>query len=295
MYVPGGRALYPSTVLMTVIPARVAGVNEVIVVSPGPAPVILAACHLAGVDTLYRVGGAQAIAALAYGTETVPRVDKIVGPGNVYVATAKRLCYGQADIDQIAGPSEVLIVADRTADPEFAAADMLAQAEHDPLAAAVCVTPDAGLARRVAAALDRQLAALPRRAIAIRALAAFGAILELAVRKPAHWMNHVHHAGAVFLGQDAPEAFGDYLAGPNHVLPTGGTARFGSPLGVYDFVKRTSVIEARPRTLAQLGPAVVRLALLEGLDAHGRAVELRLAARRRRPAGRGRARVRGVA
>jgi len=315
VYVPGGRALYPSTVLMTVIPARVAGVNEVIVVSPGPAPVILAACHLAGVDTLYRVGGAQAIAALAYGTETVPRVDKIVGPGNVYVATAKRLCYGQADIDQIAGPSEVLIVADRTADPEFAAADMLAQAEHDPLAAAVCVTPDAGLASRVAAALDRQLAVLPRRAIAMRALAAFGAILivrsldeaiaianrlapehlELAVRKPAHWMNHVHHAGAVFLGQDAPEAFGDYLAGPNHVLPTGGTARFGSPLGVYDFVKRTSVIEARPRTLAQLGPAVVRLARLEGLDAHGRAVELRLAARRRRPAGRGRARVRGVA
>ena len=313
VYVPGGRALYPSTVLMTVIPARVAGVREVIAVSPGPAPVILAACHLAGVDALYRVGGAQAIAALAYGTKTVPRVDKIVGPGNIYVATAKRLCYGQADIDQVAGPSEVLIVAARSADPEFAAADMLAQAEHDPLAAAVCVTPDAGVARRVAAALDRQLAVLPRRTIAARALAAFGAILvvgsldeafaivnrlapehlELALRTPRRWMDRVRHAGAVFLGQDAPEAFGDYLAGPNHVLPTGGTARFGSPLGVYDFVKRTSVIEAGPRTLARLGPAVVRLARLEGLDAHGRAVEQRLAARRRRPAGR--RRVRGVA
>jgi len=315
VYVPGGRALYPSTVLMTVIPARVAGVREVIAVSPGPAPVILAACHLAGVDALYRVGGAQAIAALAYGTKTVPRVDKIVGPGNIYVATAKRLCYGQADIDQVAGPSEVLIVADRSADPEFAAADMLAQAEHDPLAAAVCVTPDAGVARRVAAALDRQLAVLPRRTIAARALAAFGAILvvgsldeafaivnrlapehlELALRTPRRWMDRVRHAGAVFLGQDAPEAFGDYLAGPNHVLPTGGTARFGSPLGVYDFVKRTSVIEAGPRTLARLGPAVVRLARLEGLDAHGRAVEQRLAARRWRPTGRGRAHVRGVA
>ena len=315
VYVPGGRALYPSTVLMTVIPARVAGVREVIAVSPGPAPIILAACHLAGVDAMYRVGGAQAIAALAYGTRTVPRVDKIVGPGNIYVATAKRLCYGQTDIDLIAGPSEVLIVADRSADPEFAAADMLAQAEHDPLAAAVCVTPDAGLARRVAAALDRQLAVLPRRAVAARALTAFGAILvvrsldeafaivnrlapehlELALRAPGRWVDHVRHAGAVFLGQDAPEAFGDYLAGPNHVLPTGGTARFGSPLGVYDFVKRTSVIEARPGTLARLGPAVARLARLEGLDAHGRAVEQRLAARRRRPVGRGRARVRGVA
>ncbi|HEY3188401.1 MAG TPA: histidinol dehydrogenase, partial [Solirubrobacteraceae bacterium] len=265
VYVPGGRALYPSTVLMTVIPARVAGVREVIAVSPGAAPIILAACHVAGVDRLFRLGGAQAIAALAYGTETVPRVDKIVGPGNVWVATAKRACYGQVDIDQIAGPSEVLIVADGSADPELVAADMLAQAEHDPQAAAVCLTSDTNLARRVAVALDRQLALLPRRRIAARALASFGAIvvvpsvadaialanrlapehLELAVRAPRRWVASVRHAGAVFVGQDAPEAFGDYLAGPNHVLPTGGTARFGSPLGVYDFVKRTSVIEAR--------------------------------------------------
>jgi histidinol dehydrogenase len=303
VYVPGGRAAYPSTVLMTVIPARVAGVREVVAVSPvGPAgdtPVILAACHVAGVDALYRVGGAQAVAALAFGTATIPRVDKIVGPGNIYVATAKRLCYGTVDIDAIAGPSEVLIVADGSADPDLVAADMLAQAEHDPLAAAVCVTPVARLARRVAAALDAQLAALPRRAIAGRALAAFGAIvvtrsmseaialanriapehLELAVREPRRLLDAIRHAGAIFLGQDAPEAFGDYLAGPNHVLPTGGTARFSSPLGVYDFVKRTSVIEASPRTLARLGPAVVRLARLEGLDAHGRAVERRLAAR----------------
>jgi len=320
--VPGGRAAYPSTVLMTVIPARVAGVGEVIAVSPvgkdGDAPIILAACHLAGVDSLFRIGGAQAVAALAYGTESVPRVDKIVGPGNLWVATAKRLVFGQVDIDSIAGPSEVLVVADGAADAELVAADLLAQAEHDPLAAAICVTPDRRLAARVAAALDRQLASLPRRAIAARALANFGAIvvvrslaqaleianhlapehLELAVRAPRRWLARVRHAGAVFLGQDAPEAFGDYLAGPNHVLPTGGTARFASPLGVYDFVKRTSIIEAGPRTMARLGPAVVRLARLEGLDAHGRAVERRLVgvgARRGPAAGRGRGPKRSLA
>ena len=301
VYVPGGRAAYPSTVLMTVIPARVAGVGEVVGVSPmrdGDNPVVLAACHVAGLDALYRVGGAQAIAALAFGTKTIPRVDKIVGPGNIWVATAKRLCFGQVDIDSIAGPSEVLIVADGSADAALVAADMLAQAEHDPLAAAVCVTSDRRLAARVAAALDEQLAALPRRAIARRALAAFGAIvvvrttaeavvlanrlapehLELLVRRPDAWARRVRHAGAIFVGPWAPEAFGDYLAGPNHVLPTGGTARFASPLGVYDFVKRTSLIRAGRRTLARLGPAVTRLARLEGLDAHGRAVERRLAA-----------------
>jgi len=301
VYVPGGLAAYPSSVLMAVIPARVAGVREVIAVTPagvgGVHPVVLAACHLTGVDAIFRVGGAQAVAALAYGTASVPRVDKIVGPGNVWVATAKRLCYGQVDIDAIAGPSEVLIVADRSADPALVAADMLAQAEHDPLAAAVCVTPDARLAVRVAAALDAQLASLPRRAVAARALARFGAIvvvrslpdalalanrlapehLELLVRRPRRWLAEVRHAGAVFLGPWTPEAFGDYLAGPNHVLPTGGTARFASPLGVYDFTKRTSLIEASARTLRQLGPAVVRLARAEGLDAHGRAVALRLA------------------
>jgi histidinol dehydrogenase len=301
VYVPGGRAAYPSTVLMTVIPARVAGVGEVVGVSPlrdGDNPVVLAACHVAGLDALYRVGGAQAIAALAFGTKTIPRVDKIVGPGNIWVATAKRLCFGQVDIDSIAGPSEVLIVADGSADAALVAADMLAQAEHDPLAAAVCVTSDRRLAARVAAALDEQLLALPRRAIARRALAAFGAIvvvrttaeavvlanrlapehLELLVRRPDAWARRVRHAGAIFVGPWAPEAFGDYLAGPNHVLPTGGTARFASPLGVYDFVKRTSLIRAGRRTLARLGPAVTRLARLEGLDAHGRAVERRLAA-----------------
>src|SRR4029077_7290803 len=283
------RAAYPSTVLMTAIPARVAGVRAVIAVSPvgprGDTPVVLAACHLAGVDALYRIGGAQAVAALAYGTGSVPRVDKIVGPGNIYVANAKRLPFGQVDIDSIAGPSEVLVVADGGADAEMVAADMLAQAEHAPLAAAICVTPDRRLAARVAAAVDRQLVSLPRRAVAARSLANFGAIvvvrslaeaiaianrlapehLELAVRAPRRWVARVRHAGAVFLGQDAPEAFGDYLAGPNHVLPTGGTARFASPLGVYDFVKRTSIIEAGPRTLARLGPAGRRLARRQGL------------------------------
>ncbi|MFN8544779.1 MAG: histidinol dehydrogenase [Candidatus Binatia bacterium] len=301
VYVPGGRAAYPSTVLMTAIPARVAGVDEVIAVSPagpeGHPPVILAACHVAGVDALYRVGGAQAVAALAYGTQTIPRVDKIVGPGNVFVATAKRLVFGQVDIDAIAGPSEVVIVADRTADAGMIAADMLAQAEHDPQAAAVCLTPDRRLAERVATALDAQLAALPRRALAARSLARYGAILvtgsldealaladrlapehlELAVRRPRAAASRIRNAGAIFMGQGAPEAFGDYLAGPNHVLPTGGTARFASPLGVYDFLKRTSLIEAGPRTMARLGPAIVRLARLEGLDAHGRSVEMRIA------------------
>jgi histidinol dehydrogenase len=307
LYVPAGRVPLPSTVLMTAIPARVAGVREVVAVSPARGEglaVIAAACHVAGVDALYRVGGAQAIAALAYGTATIPRVDKIVGPGNVWVATAKRLCFGAVAIDAIAGPSEVLIVADGSADPHLVAADMLAQAEHDPLAAAVCVTADRRLAARVAAALDAQLPALARRAVAARSLARFGAIvvvrstaeavllanrlapehLELLVRDPGRWAPRVRHAGAVFLGPWAPEAFGDYLAGPNHVLPTGGTARFASPLGVYDFVKRTSVIGAGPRTLRRLGPAVVRLARLEGLEAHGRAVERRLAALGGRPA-----------
>jgi histidinol dehydrogenase len=300
LYVPGGRAAYPSTVLMTAIPARVAGVGELIAVSPsgrqGCASVILAACHLAGVDALYRVGGAQAVAALAYGTETIPRVDKIVGPGNAYVATAKRLVFGQVGIDSIAGPSEVLILADARAEASLVAADMLAQAEHDPDAAAVCITPSTALAGRVAQALDRQLATLPRRAIAARSLARFGAIitvgsraeaialanalapehLELAVAQPRQWLPRIRHAGAIFFGAGAPEAFGDYLAGPNHVLPTGGTARFASPLGVWDFEKRTSVIAADRGTLVRLGPAVARLARAEGLEAHARAVELRL-------------------
>ncbi len=300
VYVPGGRAAYPSTVLMTVVPARVAGVPEVIAASPagpdGHPPIILAACHAAGVDALYRVGGAQAVAALAYGTATIPRVDKVVGPGNAFVATAKRLVYGQVGIDSIAGPSEVLIVADGSADAAVVAADMLAQAEHDPLSAAVCVTPDRRLAGRVAAALAAQLAELPRRPLAARSLARFGAVvvtrslaeavelanrlapehLELLVRAPRRWLGKIRHAGAVFVGPHTPEAFGDYLAGPSHVLPTGGTARFASPLGVYDFVKRTSLVEAGRASLRRLGPVVARLARLEGLDAHARSVDRRL-------------------
>jgi histidinol dehydrogenase len=301
LYVPGGRAAYPSTVLMTAVPASVAGVDDVVAVSPagtdGHPPIILAACHVAGVQALYRVGGAQAVAALAYGTKTIPRADKIVGPGNVFVATAKRLVFGQVDIDSIAGPSEVLIVADGSAPAAFIAADMLSQAEHDPQAAAICVTPDRRLAARVAAELERQLATLSRKATALRSLRAYGAIvvtpaladamalaerlapehLELMVRNPSRWLPKLRRAGAIFVGPHAPEAFGDYLAGPNHVLPTGGTARFASPLGVYDFVKRTSLIEATPKALRRLGPAVARLARLEGLDAHARAVECRLA------------------
>jgi histidinol dehydrogenase len=283
---------------MNVIPAKVAGVGEVIGVTPAghAGTPLLAAAHIAGVDRLFRVGGAQAIAALAYGTRSIPRVDKICGPGNVYVATAKRLVFGTVDIDMIAGPSEVLIVADWRAKPAWVAADLLSQAEHDPLAAAILVTPSAVLVRAVQAELATQLAALPRRAIARRALRRHGTAivtasvaeaiavanriapehLELAVARPERWLPAIRHAGAIFLGEHAPEPFGDYLAGPNHVLPTGGSARFSSPLGVYDFVKRSSVIGAGPRALRSLGPAVVRLAQLERLDAHARAVALRL-------------------
>ncbi|MCC6766961.1 MAG: histidinol dehydrogenase [Deltaproteobacteria bacterium] len=303
VYVPGGTAAYPSSVLMNVIPAKVAGVGEVIgVTPPGRASAeVLAAAHIAGIDRLFRVGGAQAIAALAYGTRSIPRVDKICGPGNVFVATAKRLVFGAVDIDMIAGPSEVLIVADARARADLVAADLLSQAEHDPLAAAILVTPSAALAERVARALAAQLGELPRQAIARRALARYGTAfvtatlaeavelanriapehLELAVRRPERWLPKVRHAGAIFLGEHAPEPFGDYLAGPNHVLPTGGSARFSSPLGVYDFVKRSSVIAAGPRTMATLGPVVARLARLEGLDAHARAIERRLPRRRR--------------
>ncbi len=304
VYIPGGTAAYPSSVLMNVIPAKVAGVGEIIgVTPPGRAETaVLAAAHIAGIDRLFRVGGAQAVAALAYGTRSVPRVDKICGPGNVWVATAKRLVFGAVDIDMIAGPSEVLIVADGRARPDFVAADLLSQAEHDPLAAAILITPSAALAARVAHALATQLGELSRAAIARRSLARYGTAfvttslaeavelanrlapehLELAVRRPERWLPKIRHAGAIFLGEHAPEPFGDYLAGPNHVLPTGGSARFSSPLGVYDFIKRSSVIGAGPRTLARLGPTVAKLARLEGLDAHARAVERRLEASRTR-------------
>jgi histidinol dehydrogenase len=309
LYIPGGTAFYPSSVLMNAVPARVAGVREVVAVSPphagGEPPALLAAAYIAGVDRLYRVGGAQAVAALAYGTRAIPRVDKIVGPGNAYVATAKRLVAGTVAIDMVAGPSEVLVIADADADPELVAADLLAQAEHDVNASALCVTPSARLAARIEAALAAQLEQLPRAALARLALRRNGAVivtrdldeaielaneiapehLELAVRAPHRLVSRIDHAGAIFLGHATPEAFGDYLAGPNHVLPTGGTARFSSPLGVYDFVKRTSVIGASPRALARLGPALLRLAAMEGLSAHGAAVARRLAGARANGAG----------
>ena len=300
VYVPGGTAAYPSSVLMNVIPAKVAGVKEVIVVSPpspeGDNPALLAAARIAGADAFFRVGGAQAVAALAYGTQTIPRVDKIVGPGNIYVATAKRLVFGRVDIDMIAGPSEILVIADHTAKPDYIAADMLSQAEHDTLAAPLCLTTSRRMGQAVIRELSEQLAQLPRRAIASASLRRFGAVitarnrsevvtlanaiapehLELAVKNPRTWIKDIHNTGAIFLGHLSTEPFGDYMAGPNHVLPTGGTARFSSPLGVYDFLKRTSVIQASSRALSTLGPEVVRLAKLEGLEAHARAVQYRL-------------------
>ena len=302
VYVPGGRAAYPSTVLMTVVPARVAGVREIVLVSP-PAvdgslnPAVLAAARIAGVTEAYRVGGAQAIAALAYGTATIRRVDKIVGPGNIYVALAKAQVFGDVGIDMVAGPSEVLVVADDTADAAFVAADLLAQAEHDPMARAVLLTPSSALRDAVAAELGRRLPELPRREIAGAALAGHGALvltatleeavdlanglapehLELQVADPEGLLARVRHAGAVFLGRHTPEVVGDYVAGPNHVLPTGGTARFSSALSTEDFVTRLSVIEYSPEGLAEAGPHVGRLSRVEGLDGHGAAAAVRIA------------------
>jgi histidinol dehydrogenase len=303
LYVPGGTARYPSSVLMTAVPARVAGVSEVVVTSPGVRGTgemdawTLAACHVAGVDALYRVGGAQAVAALAYGTATVPGVDKICGPGNAYVAAAKRLVFGRVDIDMIAGPSEILVLADAAADPAEVAADLIAQAEHDVRAVSVLVTPSAKLAAAVQAEVERQLADLPRREIAARSLSERGAVviaggLAEAVRladqfAPEHLALHVKdaaklvpklsRAGAVFVGTSTPEAVGDYLAGPSHVLPTAGTARFASPLSVATFRRRMSVLELSPRALASVAPAVEALARAEGLVGHWRAVEVRIA------------------
>jgi histidinol dehydrogenase len=300
VYVPGGRAAYPSTVLMTVVPARVAGVREIVLVTPAAdgrvEPVVLAAARLAGVTEGYRIGGAQAIAALAYGTARIARVDKIVGPGNIYVALAKARVFGEVGIDMVAGPSEVVVVADATADPDWVASDMLAQAEHDPMARALLVTDAGELIPKVAAALERQLAALPRRAIAAEALRANGALirvaslddavalanrlapehLELLVAVPAAVLPRVRHAGAVFLGRHTPEVVGDYVAGPNHVLPTAGTARFASPLGTEDFVKRSSVIEYSPGGLRDAAPHLRTLTRVEGLAGHGNAADLRL-------------------
>jgi len=314
VYVPGGLAAYPSSVLMNVIPAKVAGVREIVMVSPPSADSgrasVLAAAAIAGVHEFYRVGGAHAVAALAYGTATIRPVDKIVGPGNAYVQAAKRMVYGVVDIDKMAGPSEVLVIADASARADFVAADLIAQAEHGSGdESAVLVTTSSSLARDVAREIDRTLNTLPRAAAVRRVLAKRGAALvvrsldeafdisnriapehlELQIAAPARWLSRVKSAGAVFLGPMSPAPFGDYLAGPNHVLPTGGSARFASPLGAYDFLKRTSIIEASAGALHTLGPAVERLARLEGFEAHARAITVRmLALSKRRRTERGR-------
>lgn len=300
LYIPGGTASYPSSVLMNAIPAKIAGVRELALATPPQpdgsiAPPILAAAAIAGVDRIYKMGGAQAIAALAYGTETVRRVDKITGPGNIYVATAKRLVYGIVDIDMIAGPSEILIIADENADARFVAADLLAQAEHDKLAASILLTTSEALAEDVQKELALQLETLPRREIASSALHENGRIvvletldqaadmsneiapehLELCVRDPFALMGRIRHAGSVFLGNYSPEALGDYCAGPNHTLPTNGAARFSSPLSVDDFVKKSSFIYYTREALGAIGQDVAAFARAEGLEAHARSALIR--------------------
>jgi len=305
VYVPGGKAGYPSTLLMTVIPARVAGVKEIIVSSPpGPdgeiSPTTLLAAEIAGVDRVFKVGGAQAVAAMAYGTQSIPAVDKIVGPGNAWVATAKKLVFGRTGIDMIAGPSEIFVIADGSADPAVAAADLLSQAEHDELASSVLLTPDENVAKRVSGEVKAQLKQLSRESIAVKAIRDYGLIvvtqdlaeavevanrfapehLELLVKDPKALLAGIRNAGAVFLGHWTPEALGDYLAGPNHILPTGGTARFSSPLGVYDFVKRISVLSFDAKALAKYGKPAAEFASMEGLDAHGKSILARLKAKK---------------
>jgi histidinol dehydrogenase len=305
IYVPGGKASYPSSVIMNAVPARVAGVGEVIMVAPTPGGEInshvLVAARLAGVDRVFRIGGAQAVAALAYGTETVPRVDKITGPGNIYVATAKKLVFGQVGIDMIAGPSEILVINDGSGNPAHVAADLLSQAEHDELASAILITTDTGFGERTAAEVEKQLKKLSRMSIARASWDKFGAVivagsldeaiafsnriapehLELAVADPFAILPRIRNAGAIFLGHFTPEAAGDYLAGPNHTLPTGGTARFFSPLSVDDFVKKSSIVSFSEQGLKRLGPDIVRIAGLEGLEAHGRSVSIRLGTKSR--------------
>lgn len=300
IYVPGGTAAYPSSVLMNAIPAKIAGVKEIVMVTPPgkdgkPNPDILAAAKIAGVDRVFLIGGAQAVAALAYGTETVPKVDKIVGPGNIYVATAKKLLYGTVDIDMIAGPSEILIVADETANPRFLAADLMSQAEHDVLASAILLTTSERVANRTLEELERQMQTLSRRDIIERSLDDFGAIivcntmeeavsfanelapehLELAVQNPMDYLGKVDNAGSVFLGHYSPEPLGDYYAGPNHVLPTGGTARFFSPLSVDSFVKKTGFMYYTEQALREAKDDIVCLAEAEGLTAHANSIEVR--------------------
>jgi histidinol dehydrogenase len=300
LYVPGGTAAYPSSVLMNAVPAKVAGVARLVMVVPAPDgnlnPLVLAAAHLGGVSEIYRVGGAQAIAALAYGTATIAPVAKIVGPGNAYVAAAKRLVFGKVGIDMIAGPSEVLVIADDTGNADWIAADLLAQAEHDDSAQSILITDSARLAEDVAAAVTAQLAMLPRKKIAGASWNDFGAIilvksleeavplanaiaaehLEIMTADPESLSKQVRNAGAIFLGAHTPEAIGDYVGGSNHVLPTARSARFSSGLGVLDFMKRTSILKCGPEQLRALGPAAMTLGKAEGLDAHARSVGLRL-------------------
>lgn len=305
IYVPGGTAAYPSTILMSALPAKIAGVDQVIMVTPpqknGIAPAVLAAAAIAGVDAVYQVGGAQAIAALAYGTESIPAVNKIVGPGNIYVATAKKQVFGQVAIDMVAGPSEIGILADDTADAAELAADLLSQAEHDRRARPMLITDSLTLAQKVSQQVDQQLVNLPRRAIAQAAVEDRGFIavmesvpemftlmnevapehLEIQLADPSQYLSYIRNAGSVFLGRYASEPLGDYLAGPNHVLPTGGTAKFSSPLGVYDFVKKTSFIQFSKTALQADLSDITELARTEGLEAHACAVEQRFAAERK--------------
>ena len=300
VYVPGGTAAYPSSVLMNVIPAKIAGVKEIVMVTPpqkdGTAnPDILAAAKIAGVDRVFLMGGAQAVAALAYGTQSVPKVDKIVGPGNIFVATAKKLLYGTVDIDMIAGPSEILIVADKSANPKFLAADLMSQAEHDKMASAILLTTSEETANETAKELSRQMQTLERRDIIEQSLNDFGAIivckdiseavdfanelapehLELAVENPMEYIGRVDNAGSVFLGHYSPEPLGDYFAGPNHVLPTSGTARFFSPLSVDSFIKKSSFIYYTEPALSEAKDDIIKLAETEGLTAHANSIKVR--------------------
>ncbi len=304
LYVPGGTASYPSSVLMNAIPARVAGVKRIAMVTPASGgainPLVLAAASRASVQEIYRVGGAQAVAALAYGTKTIVPVDKIVGPGNDYVAAAKRALFGEVGIDSIAGPSEILVIADAQSNPDWIAADLLAQAEHDASSQSILITDDAGFADKVETAVDQALARLPRKEIAGASWRDHGAIivvarledaaalvdriapehLEISTDNPELLLKVVRHAGAIFLGRHTPEAMGDYIAGPNHVLPTSRTARFSSGLSVLDFLKRTTLLSCTPGAIAALGPDAIALAEAEGLDAHARSIAARLNARR---------------
>lgn len=301
VYVPGGKAAYPSSVLMNIIPAKVAGVDKIVMTTPPSAegkvyPTTIVAADIAGVDSIYKAGGAQAIGALAFGTKSIPKVDKIVGPGNIFVALAKRSVYGYVNIDSVAGPSEILILADDSADPVYVAADLLSQAEHDELASAVLITDSPELAEKVKAEVEKQTAVLERRAIIEKSLDNYGAIIvvdnfdeacelcnriapehmELSTREPFNLLPNIRNAGAIFLGHYTPEPLGDYMAGPNHVLPTGGTARFFSPLSIDDYIKKSSILSFSKSALEELGEDVIKFAEAEGLTAHANSIKVRL-------------------